>query len=561
MDFNPDMLQKLLIQDLDIPLAGLANIRAEALKKSLLKKYVPSGSLKSLQKAAFSKFLAVNERVGNHEFSEEFLSSDVFLYWKGLLYKALYSGPLGLPCVTLASCLSGGKQGPGVTHGNDDTLFFTKMFNSDITVTDDFLYKYYEASLPPRWLLAESERKQHWSEKVVFGSILSTVRKNRDEDRTTCKEPTLNMFYQLGAKSQFEAALERSLKIDIPTQQPINRALAQIGSLRGEFATLDLRSASDSISVKLCELLLPPEIFRVLMQIRSSKCRVGNKYVHLNMISTMGNGFTFALMTLIFGTLVKAVYLANNCDAHFANPRGRRVVYTHLHRKVVKTENMDRIMHGVNAAVFGDDIIVLSQFADQVKDVLGLAGFEVNIEKSFTEGPFRESCGGDFYLGSDVRGVYLKKFSNETHVYSIFNRLMSWSGRFGIPLPRTLRFLLGSAEFRTIPVDHGIDGGFITPLDYAQFSKSKETHAYKFSMLVPVPEAITRCGERFSYHHAGLVTHLGGYVTDDTMYVRSSNEDPMYIVKTILSPFWNGKGFAGLTDRELWLGWAELTSA
>lgn len=569
MDFNPALMQQLLEQDLDIPLSGISHVRAEALKKSLLKKYVPRANLKRLQRAAFDKFVTINNAVGNHTLSGEFLSSEVFLVWKGLIQKALLNSELTGPCLTLQDCIEGGRQGPGVTNGNEDTLFFTKMFNSHMTTTSESLFRYYGSSLSPRWKLAEAERQQHWSEKVVLGSILSSVRKNREEDRTTCKEPTLNMFYQLGAKERLEAVLLRSLNIDIAVQQFRNRVLARNGSLDGSFATLDLRSASDSISIALCRALLPPSIFRVLMQIRSPKCRVGNEWVELNMIGTMGNGFTFALMTLMFGMLVKAVYLVNGVDAHFGpkppkNGKNAPVKFGIISRgskdsTVTKIES-SRTMDGINSAVFGDDIIVLSQFADQVIHVLELSGFQVNTEKSFTEGPFRESCGGDYHLGSDVRGIYIKKMENEAHVYSAFNRLMSWSCRHGIPLPRTLRFLMGSAMYRTIPIDHGIVGGFVSPVTYAKYAKSKETGSFKFEALVPLPEQITRCGERFMYHNAGLVTHLGGYITNDIMTVRSTNEDPQYIVKTLLSPFWDGNGFAGLTARELELGWDDLLS-
>ena len=40
-------------------------------------------------------------------------------------------------------------------------------------------------------------------------------------------------------------------------------------------------------------------------------------------------------------------------------------------------------------------------------------GFTPNEKKTFCEGPFRESCGGDFFEGQPVRAYFLKKLPDE----------------------------------------------------------------------------------------------------------------------------------------------------
>jgi len=74
----------------------------------------------------------------------------------------------------------------------------------------------------------------------------------------------------------------------------------------------------------------------------------------------MGNGFTFPLETLIFWALTRAV-----CGST------------------------------ATVSAYGDDIICPSDRAEDVIAVLTEVGFSVNLEKSFWNGPFRESCGSD----------------------------------------------------------------------------------------------------------------------------------------------------------------------
>lgn len=558
MDFNPDLLMQLLEQDLSTPLGGVSQYRAEMLRKSILKKYVPPGKELSLQKLAFDKFVGINESVGRHIIDSSFLESEVFHLWRGLLHKSLLSDDLTGPSVTLSGCIGNGLQGPGVTNGNDDTLFFTKMFNSHLTTSSEFLYVYYRENLSRRWRLAEAERLQHHSVKVVPGSVLGTVRKDRDEDRTTCKEPTLNMFYQLGAKVQFENVLINSMSLDIANQPFKNQYLAKRGSIDGSFATLDLKSASDSISIDLVQKLLPKSVFNVLMKIRSPYAHVGKELVKLNMISTMGNGFTFALMTLIFACLVKAVYIKHGIRAHFGSASDRQKSFTaRRNGRVEELYLTESKFTELNCAVFGDDIIVLSQVYNDVVQALTSSGFTVNEKKSFSAGPFRESCGGDFFNGFPVRGVYIKRMNHEANVYSAFNRLHLWSIRSGIPLERTLRYLMGMAQFRPIPINSGIDEGFLVTHAYTSVKRS-QMGGFWYKHLKPSPERITRCGERFMYHNAGLITMLGGYITNDVMLRRVNN--PRYIVASSYTPSWDYSPYADLTSRDLEISWDSLIS-
>jgi len=228
----------------------------------------------------------------------------------------------------------------------------------------------------------------------VEGSVLFTVPKKTDIDRCACKEPDVNMFLQKGVGRHIRRRLQR-FGINL-NDQSINRGLAQQGSRDNSLATLDLSSASDRISTNCVKLLLPDIWFEYLNDIRSKSVKIDGETHRLEMFSSMGNGFTFELESLLFYALVRGV-------AYFTGTPGI-------------------------VSIYGDDIICLSEIADLVSFVLGRFGFVVNEDKSFTDGLFRESCGGHFYGGIDVTPFYLKREpSRLTDVIRVANQLRRWA--------------------------------------------------------------------------------------------------------------------------------------
>jgi len=141
--------------------------------------------------------------------------------------------------------------------------------------------------------------------------------------------------------------------------------------------------------------------------------QVKGKWYHLEKFSSMGNGFTFELETLIFSAAVSAVYEMKGLVCTF----------------------------GVDASVYGDDIIVRTEAAADVIAALKYIGFTTNSDKTFLNGYFRESCGGDYFNGVPVRGYYMKESPNEPHqIIALCNGIYSASKEAcGIPDPRFLR--------------------------------------------------------------------------------------------------------------------------
>lgn len=213
---------------------------------------------------------------------------------------------------------------------------------------------------------------------------LEFVPKNAKTDRSIVVEPILNSMVQLGIGRYIEDRL-RPFGIDIKNQATENARLAREGSITGGFATLDLSSASDSVSRGLVKFLLPPAWYDLLKSFRTGTVKYKKRTIVLEKFSSMGNGFTFPLETLIFWAI-----------AHVAS-------------------------NGETTSVFGDDIICPTQYARRVISLLETCGFTVNTEKSFVEGPFRESCGHDYYLGIDTRPLYVKDRITCMDLFRVYN--------------------------------------------------------------------------------------------------------------------------------------------
>lgn len=192
----------------------------------------------------------------------------------------------------------------------------------------------------------------------VHGNRWSTVPKNNSKDRSICLEPSCNMLVQRAVGLGIRESLKRQLGIDLNN-------LAERHRLRisdSKIATIDLSDCSDAISIRLVRYLLPKRVLNKVLACRS-EMTLGpdDNYYIVNKVSSMGNGFTFDLMSLILTAL---------------------------------TRSFD-----TTSTVFGDDIIVENQYAEEVVDNLRIAGFVVNLDKTNIKSDYRESCGAHYIDG------------------------------------------------------------------------------------------------------------------------------------------------------------------
>lgn len=255
-----------------------------------------------------------------------------------------------------------------------------------------------------------------WFE-VVPGGRWFTVPKSAKTFRSCEQQPDMNLILQKGVGSFIRTALKR-VGVDLDLGQSYNGRLALEASVSNALSTLDLASASNSVTRELVRRLLPPDWFDLLDALRCEWVEVDGVWTRLEMFSSMGNGFTFELESLIFWAAAATV-----CDD--------------LHSSVGDTR----------IAIFGDDIIVPKAAAGRLVELLEFLGFRVNTEKSFFEGPFRESCGVHAYLGVDITPFYVEEsFALTNERLRVANKLRAWSAVDGVCDPRYYRVWRDLAE-------------------------------------------------------------------------------------------------------------------
>jgi len=450
--------------------------------------------------------------------------------------------------------LQAGRAGPGTSLGANGEDFYTKFFASVLTTTSSELYSLYNewVSWYPSYRDAEISRAiTNGNYKLTSSSSLSFVRKTRDTSRSICTEPSLNMFYQLGLGAILQKRLRGFFGIDLAAQPEINRQLAYRGSVDDSVSTLDLSSASDCVSVNLCCSALPQYVFDMLLALRTPKVRVRGHELTLGMISTMGNGFTFPLQTILFSCVVASA--ASQCGV-----------------RLTKADDREP-----NWGVFGDDIICPREIAAQVIRLLDLLGFVVNGDKSYVVGPFRESCGADFFKGVNVRGVYLKSLLTPQARYVAINLLNEWSARTGISLCRTVGYLVDSVKVLAIPPHGQLDSGIRWPQSCLQEAGPrwyrKQRYIYRcYEPSVPYL-SVDDCGnvstpnirgKRITKRHSNPLGLLCSFLSGCVRNMRISlplkqGERVAYRMMTRVSPHWGPSveqlSFAGGWD--FWKRW------
>jgi len=247
---------------------------------------------------------------------------------------------------------------------------------------------------------------------------LISVLKNSSSRRTITIEPFLRQYLQQGLNSVLRETITecRILRNCLAlTDQCKNQILALEGSSTGEWATIDLKSASDLLSQKLVKLVFRhhPKFLGCLMDARSPyvyTAESSDSDMSLGKFAGMGNATTFPVQSVCFAVV---------CIAAIMDSLGRRPNFWN----VLRASRMVR--------VYGDDIIVHRDHAHQVVRWLHDVGLKVNVKKSFLEGNFRESCGVEAYGGVVVTPLYLRHWPHQidespsvcAHLVSLSNHL------------------------------------------------------------------------------------------------------------------------------------------
>lgn len=371
--------------------------------------------------------------------------------------------------------------GPGAslgTHGNATNI--ARKYGGIWTVTPgarDYAY----AALTENWHLVELLNKRPGLPmcidpkeiRTLFEDRISTVTHNKVTFvpktartlRSIAVEPLLNSFLQKGTDLVLRSRLKR-LGIDL-SNQGINSEMARKGSLCDDeesFVTLDLSSASDSISTGLCRSILPPDWFHFLDSIRSKYYELDGIRYEYQKFCSMGNGFCFPLETLLFVAACHSV--------------GCGVPKEDFH-------------------VYGDDIIIRKKHATKLIALLEDMGFEINSKKSYTSGKFRESCGSDWYDGDDVRPItFDKELDSLQSLFKLWNlSRRSWRTTAFFSGVRELILSMIPTSLQLLrPRNGNADSAMTTEKDhfmssrYARWSRDLQTWQWTELITTPYPD-------------------------------------------------------------------------
>jgi len=310
-------------------------------------------------------------------------SSALFKLIRSFVSDAL--GPLSYPAVLSGSAFTNGAS----TRIRRGVTASIQKFGGDIELSE---------SAVKHWLACHSGTLlSDQNLRLVESSILFTVSKTTDIDRVACKEPEGNALLQRAVGLHIASRLKR-FRIDL-SDQTRNQRLARRASIRENgLATIDLSSASDTITRQLVIELLPFEWWSLLDDLRVKSARVNGELHELEMFSSMGNGFTFELESLLFWCITRAV-------CALSQVRG-------------------------TVSVYGDDIVAPSRVVPRLQRIFSFLGFTMNMKKTNWRGDFRESCGKHYYRGLDVSPFYIReKIRKRSHLVHILNQVLEWSGR------------------------------------------------------------------------------------------------------------------------------------
>ncbi|DAD51427.1 RNA-directed RNA polymerase, partial [ssRNA phage Esthiorhiza.3_9] len=221
-----------------------------------------------------------------------------------------------------------------------------------------------------------------------------TVPKTLKSPRIIAIEPVCMQYTQQSILEVLVEDLERDELLGGSlgfTDQVPNQCLAREGSSGGRLATIDLSDASDRVSNWIVKRMTArfPHVYGALQACRSTHANVpGYGLTPLSKFASMGSAVCFPIEAMVFLNIITSVWLQR-----LSEPVTRKGLKAFLR----------------TVRVYGDDIIVPVDLVEDVVRELSYFNMKVNSAKSFWTGKFRESCGKDFYDGTDVTVSYVRR--------------------------------------------------------------------------------------------------------------------------------------------------------
>jgi hypothetical protein len=221
-----------------------------------------------------------------------------------------------------------------------------------------------------------------------------TVPKTMKTPRIIAIEPTHMQYMQQALLRSFLEAYKRDELlcglIGFDDQNP-NQVMACQGSADGRTATLDLSDASDRVSNQLVRAMTHrwPHLTEALDATRSRRADVpGYGEIRLAKYASMGSALCFPIEAMVFTTMI-----------FLGIEESLNVTLTKKH--------VASFLGSVR--VYGDDLIVPVDHVHTIVQTLEHFGARVGLDKSFWTGKFRESCGKEYFNGTDISIVRVRQ--------------------------------------------------------------------------------------------------------------------------------------------------------
>lgn len=279
------------------------------------------------------------------------------------------------------------KHGPGSTA--EGIHHERKMDSLHAFQTCEEEFPYLEWCVPSLSAVCDLYHSYLSRESLPYGTakVLFVPKDSRGPRVISC-EPSTLQYLQQGIKAEMVRCIETNPlsrgRVNFADQTK-NQRYARWGSLGAGWATLDMKDASDRVSLALVRRIFSgTHVLPLMLATRSQATRLPDgSLVHLRKFAPMGSALCFPTLALTIWALASSV-LVNHCG---------------LPEEAATSTVM----------VYGDDIICRLEVYEALLQYFPTVGLMFNQGKCCVSGQFRESCGLDVFNGIDVTPIKVRK--------------------------------------------------------------------------------------------------------------------------------------------------------
>lgn len=377
------------------------------------------------------------------------------------------------------------KHGPGVTANIEIVDKYEHRLTASLSSVSSFGKSFF---FNENDAFTRLDRHPVWNHGNYFrdSSIAKVILVPKDSrgPRLISCEPAENQWVQQGIARYMVGKLESHWlsggHVNF-SDQSINRNLALEHSRTKLFSTLDLKDASDRVSMQLVRHLFNGTgLLDSLIAVRSNRTLVPDgRIIDLQKHAPMGSALCFPVMACSIYLLILAglIGLGLTLEQAIAS------VY-----------------------VYGDDIVIATPYARFTMDLLERYGLKVNRDKSFIDSPFLESCGMDAFNGNPVTPVRLRECDICPNVLRLKPKIL-------VSLTETANLMAESGFERTSELLYSYCEAWLGPLPYGHVD-SPYLHRRAFGpMLRYIPE-LNACNPRIRWRYCDDLQYnpLGGSI-------------------------------------------------